>query len=243
MPSFCASNFWTGTWNLNEAKSSPQGASYSLTMSAQGEFKITNTSFTYRFRCDGKDYPTVAEDSVVCSHADAAQMDMTSKRSGKILASRHLELSADGKTTISHITVLDPNGSKEVKTRVYERVGSSTGLAGIWIDAERENIDPKVMETVLTASTFTVVFPDQKQHTDMNLDGTDAKIQGLPPGSKVTIAVKLEGPTRMLTVQKIDGVVVKQGTLQVSADGNTLIQETWRPGEPSVMRRLVFERQ
>ena len=241
--SYGADNFWSGTWRLNEAKSSPQGASYSMTRSPQGEYTIVNTGYTYSFRCDSKDYPMVGEDSVACVHENATTMDMVSKRNGKVLASRRLELSKDGTTTTSHITLIHADGSKEEKTRMYVRFNASAGLEGAWKDMDRSEIDPKRMVTTLTGSTFRVVFPDAKQFTDMKIDGTDTPIQGLRSGSKVTNAAKMESPLKISTIQKINGVTTKEGSLELSPDGKMLIQETWRPGSPSVRSRLVFDRQ
>ena len=241
--SFGADNFWSGIWKLNEAKSSPQGASYSMTRSPQGEYTIVNTGYTYSFRCDSKDYPMHGQDSVSCVHEDSTTMVMVSKRNGKILASRRLELSKDGTTTTSHITLIHADGFKEEKTRMYVRFNASTGLEGLWKDTDRSNEEPKSMVTTLTSSTFRVAFPDIKQFTDMKIDGTDTPIQGLASGSKVTNAAKMESPLKMSTIQKIDGVTTKQGSLELSPDGKTLIQETWRTGSPSVRSRLVFDRQ
>src|ERR1700757_2185060 len=103
-----------GTWKLNEAKSkfSP-GAPKSTTVvyeaagdnikctidGVDGQGKPSHTEWTGKF--DGKDYPVTGDPNqgtrsvkLINDH----KMDVDMKKDGKVSASGHIEIAADGKT-------------------------------------------------------------------------------------------------------------------------------------------------
>lgn len=98
------------------------------------------------------------------------------------------------------------------------------------------------MVTALTGSTYRLSFPLEKQYTDMKLDGSDAPIQGALSGARATLSIKPENRQRLLTVKKLNGMVLNQGVLILSSDGLSITAETWRPEAPSVKNRLVYEK-
>ena len=82
-------NFWTGTWRLNEAKSSPPSASFVATLTPQGDYQVFNGDYRYTFRCNGKDYPTTLNRTISCVRPSELTMNTSSREKGKQVSSTH----------------------------------------------------------------------------------------------------------------------------------------------------------
>jgi hypothetical protein len=243
-PSFAATNnAWNGNWRLDEAKSSLPDADFRVTLNSQGEYHIFTRDYSYSFRCNGKDYPSVGTSTIACLRANATSMDTVWKQNGRIVSISHKEVSPDGKTLKSTGTVIHTNGSKETKERDYIRMTKSAGLVGSWKDSNDLHRVAKVLLTSVTGSVLRVSFPELKQYTDINLDGRDSPMHGTPNGVKGTLSATQTGPLRVLIVKKLDGVVLSKSSLTMSADGQIMVEDTWNPKDPNVRQRMFYNRQ
>lgn len=136
-------SLFIGTWKINLTKSKvvfPDGVRpVPLTKSvvtyerAVDQIKITDDdSFTdghsvhmvWRGRFDGKDYP-VESDPTAGSWSfkklDGHTLFFTTKKDGKVLATRRIAVSADGRTRTMSGVRTESNGAKGNVTAVYER--------------------------------------------------------------------------------------------------------------------------
>lgn len=126
-----------GTWNYSKSTGSPaswksQTTSYEAsgagvkvtteTVNADGS-RVTNT---YTANADGNDYPftTTAKtpnfDAVVMKKVDANTVDVTLKKAGNVVLTRHMVVSKDGKV----MTVTDkgtPGGQRVDSVLVYDK--------------------------------------------------------------------------------------------------------------------------
>jgi hypothetical protein len=201
---------------------------------------MKNASFSYRFRCDGKEYPAGADRSIVCLDGTPYSTDTVLKISGKAVVKSHSEISPDNK----HLVVTSkPTGSKTTKTHTFQRVFGSTGLSGSWRDTDDTYRAPKILITNLSGSVFRLDLPLVKQDTEMNLDGVDAPTHGASKQERVTLSVKPDGQSKLVFMQKIDGVAVSESSLTLSPDGRSLIDDSWRPGHPNDKLRLIYDKQ
>ncbi len=126
----------TGTWKLNEAKSTfSPGATKNQTVTyapAAGDMvkvtvdgtdkdgKAIHNEWTGKF--DGKDYPATGEpayDSRSYVKVDANTLDMTVKKGGKVVGTGKIVVSADGKTRT--VTTKSPDMPSMNNTAVYEK--------------------------------------------------------------------------------------------------------------------------
>jgi hypothetical protein len=57
------------------------------------------------------------------------------------------------------------------------------------------------------------------------------------------MAIRPNGPREFLTLRKMDGKIVNQGSLRLSANGRTLTEEYWPPSRPDERATLVYEKQ
>jgi hypothetical protein len=243
LPSSAEANAWDGTWKLNEMKSHLGGPAFTITILGEGEFQVVTSSYNYRLICDGKYRPMVGNKSLACLKTTATTMDTAEKENGKLLNTVHRELSADGKTLAQTMVRIDEQGSGKLTHRDFTRVSKSTGLAGVWADANGLDRQPQVMVMALVGSTLRLSFPREKQYTNAKLDGSDSPTQGIAGGARVTLSVKPEGSRKLLTVQKLNGTVLYHGTLILSSDGRNITEETWKPEAPTMKSRLVYDKQ
>lgn len=134
---FAADNPNMGTWKLNEGKSKiPAGATKNTMVvytPAGDDVKVTvdgttgsgqpaHNEWTGKF--DGKDYPVTGDptsDSRSYKKINVNTLELTTKKDGKIVASGHIVVSADGKTRTVTTTGTDAAGKKTHTTGVYEK--------------------------------------------------------------------------------------------------------------------------
>src|SRR6266478_4361118 len=219
---------WDGTWKLNQSQSNIPGPSFSITTSAAGEYHIDNGTNSYSFRCNGKEYLATPHQTISCMQASDPLIDVTTKANGKTIRTSHWELSADGKVLTIKRTTIEADGSAKAKETVYSRMFPSVGFAGDWRDTKRlETGTPLLL--AMNKRTLHIVFPESGQYADPPLDGSDTPMHGpgIPQG--LTIAIRPHGPREFLTLKKSGGQVINQGSLSLSADGNTLVEQYWRP--------------
>jgi hypothetical protein len=125
-----------GTWKLNEAKSkTPAGFVKNSTViyAADGDkVKVTtdgtdqdgkpqHTEWTGKF--DGKDYPITGDSAESRSYkmVDEHTLDLTNKKSGKVIVTGHVVVSADGKTRTLHLSGTDSSGKKVSSVSMYDK--------------------------------------------------------------------------------------------------------------------------
>ena len=127
-----------GTWKLNPAKSKfspgPTPASATITyeetadgIKRTGENVLpdgTKTSFEYTAKYDGKDYPATGSetyDAVTLKRVNDHTVQITLKKSGKVLTTARRVLSKDGKTMTLTITGVNAKGQKVKNIAVFEK--------------------------------------------------------------------------------------------------------------------------
>ena len=126
-----------GTWKLDEAKSkTPAGFVKNSTViyAADGDnVKVTtdgtdkdgkpqHTEWTGKF--DGKEYPLTGDstaDSRSYKMIDEHTLDLTNKKSGKVITTGHVVVSANGKTRTLHLTGTDSSGKKVSSVSLYDK--------------------------------------------------------------------------------------------------------------------------
>jgi hypothetical protein len=233
---------WNGTWKLNESKSSIAGPTFQITISLAGEYHYNNGTYSYSYRCDGKEYPTRPNRTISCLQTSAFAIDTTSKENGAKVTTAHWELSADGKMLTIRGTSIQSDGSVKPKEVIYLRTSASTGLAGGWTDTKRlKSIPP--LSLALNERSLHIAYSDGGQYMDAPLDGSDASMHGPGVPQGLTMAISPHGPREFLTLRKFGGQIVNQGSLRLSADGSYLVEQYWPPNKPDQKAILVYERQ
>lgn len=233
---------WNGTWKLNESKSNIPGPSFGLTILPTGEYHSENGTYSFNFRCDGKEYPVTANRTTSCTQTGDLVMDTATKEGGKAVGTAHWSLSPDGKILTIKGTSIEPDGSVKPREKVYSRTFGSTGFVGGWTDTKRLESRPQ-MVLALNRQTLHIAFSEGGQYMDPPLSGADVACHGRGVPQGLTMAVRPNGPREFLTFKKFQGRVVNEGSLKLSADGRTLVEEYWAPNSPNQKATLVYEKQ
>jgi hypothetical protein len=126
-----------GTWKLNEAKSKiTPGTTKFNTVTIKnmfGNIKVTSDGIDgtgkpvhveWSGKFDGKDYPvTGSPDSDARSYTkmNDRTLHVTVKKNGKVTATAHSVVSADGKSRTSTVTGTTPKGKKFKNVAVYDK--------------------------------------------------------------------------------------------------------------------------
>jgi hypothetical protein len=126
-----------GTWKLDEAKSKiPAGFVKNSTVIYANEgdnVKVTtdgtdkdgkplHTEWTGKF--DGKEYPLTGDptaDSRSYKTINEHELELTSKKSGKVTTAGKVVVSKDGKTRTLHMTGTDSSGKKMSGVSMYDK--------------------------------------------------------------------------------------------------------------------------
>ena len=132
-----ADNVHLGTWKLDEAKSKiSAGAPKNTTVvyeaagdsvkvivdGVDADGKPSHNEWTGKF--DGKDYPLTGDptaDTRSYKQIDPSTLELTNKKSGKVIVSGKITVSADGKTRTVSTKGMDTNGKKVATTAVYNK--------------------------------------------------------------------------------------------------------------------------
>lgn len=235
-------NAWDGTWRLNVAKSHLGGPTFTIAILPGQAFKITTRNISYTLICDGRYRPVTGQRSLACMKGSLVTMDVSEKDGGRLVNTVHREVSADGESLTQTITALEEHGPGKSIQKSFIRSSKPSGLAGEWIDPKEVDRQPQVFVTGLKEGFFHLSFPMQKQYADVKLGGMEAPIHGTYNGARATLSLKAETAQRLVTTEKLNGVVVKTGMLILSSDGRSITEETWNPGSPTIKTRLVYEK-
>jgi hypothetical protein len=234
---------WNGNWKLIPSNSSVPGPSFTITLTPAGEYQTDNGTYSYRYRCDGKEYPMAPGYTTSCKRTGAFVIDSTTKKNGAVVTTAHWELSADEASL--RIKLIAGQSQRPLKTKevVYERVSGSAGFIGGWRELNRLQTQPQLLALMLHGRDLHYAFPKEGQYVDLTLDGPDGAWQGpsVPPG--ITVAIKTLDHDELLVLRKLNGQVVNQGSMRISPDGHTLVEEFWSPDRPNLKTILVYEKQ
>lgn len=233
------SKAWNGQWDLDAAKSSVAGPIFVISVIREGMYHLDAGTVVYDFACDGKKYPTTANRFISCTQKNPSEIDSISTVDGSVVETRRWMLSSDGTSLSITSTAVGPAGAAGRSTEnEYARVGNSTGFAGGWKPSGNRH---RTLVLTLRGDILHFAHLEAGQYADIRLDGSDAPVYGLSGPLGTTMALKPSGSHEFLAQQKVQGRLVNAGSLKLSGDGQTLIEEESPPGS-NQKSHLVYER-
>src|SRR5437588_8434394 len=125
---------WNGTWKLNPSKGNFQGPTFTISISADGEYRYDDGRSSFTFRCDGKDRPIGENRTRACVKSSTTVLDLTRQENGATTNAYRWELSADEKVLTSTATEFRPSGPVVTNQIVASRMSGSNDFAGQWQD-------------------------------------------------------------------------------------------------------------
>jgi len=232
---------WNGTWKANPLKSSFQGPLFTISISADGEYRYDDGSSSFTFRCDGKDRPIEKNRTQACVKSTSTVLDLTQKENGAKTSANHWELSTDGMVFTATATAFRPSGPATEAQVVASRVSGSNGFAGQWRDTSYL-VQHADMTLRLDGQTLHIGYSNAGQYIDARLDGIDAAVNGPHAPEGVIYEAWLVGQRKILVLTKHNRKALTQGSFELSGDGRIITESWWTPGRPTGMATLVYEK-
>jgi len=232
---------WNGTWKLNQARSHMTGDTYTLTKSGN-KYHSDEGSIQYDFACDGKDYPTLAGQTVSC-HDTATTLDSTYKQNGKVVQTTKRQLDAGGKSYTSTSTYMRPDGGQTVTKTTHTRVGQGTGMAGTWKTASTSSDHVGTFTMQVNGNSLRYESPEDHATWEGKLDGTPAPVKGPTIPNGLMVSEKSEGSHKMVSEATINGKTIGRTEDTLSADGKYFTEINWDPAKPNEKDTLIYEKQ
>jgi hypothetical protein len=178
---------------------------------------------------DGQDQKVTGHpsfDTMSVKAVDDHNVEMTTKRGGKVVGTEKDSISSDGKTlTINWTDSGQPSGGTQAGTFMMTRVKSGpTGanlISGSWRaeKAEQSTESGLLWTFKITGDELTMTNPTGQSYT-AKLDGTDAPYKGDP--GITSVSVKMHGKDMLEETDKRDGKVIAISKMTVTPDGKTM---------------------
>lgn len=125
---------WSGAWQPNPSKGNFHGPIFTISISADGEYRYDDGRSSFTFRCDGNDRPIGKNRTQGCVKTSATSLDLTRRENGVKANAYHWELSAGGQVSTSTATAFRPSGPVITGEIVASRMSGSHGFVGQWRD-------------------------------------------------------------------------------------------------------------
>jgi hypothetical protein len=232
---------WSGTWKLNPSKSNFRGPVFTISISADAEYRYDDGRSSFTLRCDGKYRPIGKNRTQSCATTSPTALDLTRKENGVKINAYHWELSSGGKVLTSTATAFRPSGAVITAQVVASRISGSKGFAGQWRNTGyvQQHAD-RILR--VDSRALHIGYPNAGQYVDAPLDGVDAAMHGPNAPQGVTYAVRPAGPRKFFILTKRNGKVINQEFLELSNDGRVVTDSWWPPSQPNDKGRLVYEK-
>lgn len=232
---------WNGTWKLNQAKSHMTGDTYTLTKSGN-RYHMNAGSFQYDYACDGKDYPTIAGETVSCKET-ATTLDSTYKQNGKLDQTTHRQLDASGKSYTSTSIYFRPDGGKTVTKTTFVRVGKGSGIAGTWRSTSTSSNHVGTFTMRVDGNSMHFESPEDRMTWNGKLDGTPAAAHGPDMPNSLMVSERSEGPNKIVTEVMVGGKHVWHSEDTMGADHKSYTEIAWDPDKPNEKQTYVYDKQ
>lgn len=212
-----------GRWKLNLEKSDFRGVTVSIADKGNGEYEFSQFGQSYRFRIDGKEYPSFVGSMARWRQTGPNTWETAVTMKGETIATFTLTLAPDGKTSTWQTRGKRPDGGTYVEDTTFTRTDVRKDLVGAWTQQSTKTPTPMTVEFRTTGDRFRFAIVDLDLGCDVTMDGKDHPCTGAMAGEGTTAAVVRKGDTLELT-QKLKGSVFVVSRYSVSPDGSTLTE-------------------
>ena len=233
--SVSAASPFDGTWVTKPEKVTPDKKPWVINLE-KGIWTSDLASPPVKVKADGTDQasPHLAFTTVTVKVLGPAGVEVTSKKSGRVVYVRTLSVAADGKTMVSSWT--DRTGPQEATGQtVFERLsrGSSSAhaVSGTWRAVKEQNLSTNASTATYknTVEGMTLVLGTGLSYR-AKFDGKDYPVAGDAAGGQ-TVSLKRHGDRSFTETYKRGGKVVEIDRVSVGSDGKTLRVEWELPTE------------
>ncbi len=242
LPGFAASP-WSGTWKLDHARSHMAGGTITLTQTGPHSYHFSRGNISENIICDGKVHPTIAGFDGTCKALSGGAYAISTLRNGKVLSRSRITFSRNGKKQYVATTSYHADGKTSTSHGVYTRLSGTTGMAGRWRETHYSTSAPGTMVYSVSGDTLHIYDPVGKEHVDAKLDGTPAPVVGQNAPKGFTVSLHKVNSRELREVDRLNGKTISEGTDTLSADGKTMTDVSWTPGQSSSKEIEVYRKQ
>jgi hypothetical protein len=228
---------WNGTWELDKATLHLLPPALSVEVS--GAHYTLKRDATYRFDCDGRDFPGPDSRSVRCERLPHG-IKVELKRDGKLSSTWQLEVHMDGVTMTDIVTDFREGVQPAIEHDEYRRPAPRNGeLAGVWTGVRTEIEGSDALEFRIHDGFLYFRDGRDGESSEAKLDGTPAKFLG--PGShpEITWSNVLENERRIIGHALKDGKQLNTEVFELSSDGKSI--KAYQPGSPEHFQAIYVK--
>ena len=231
---------YVGKWKFNASKSVLTGETATIENTSDGMMQFQSQGFTYKFKLDGKEYPSPDGSTTAWKAVSADSWDVTFRRNGKVTVT--YGLTAKGDTMLSKVSQKKPDGGSIDVEATFTRVSGGPGLLGKWRSTEVK-LPATLLQLTTNGTDGLTVKDDGGLLLNGKFDGKDYPGGGSMAGSKYTFSFRKIGERSFEMTTKLAGKPYWVDTYTVSPDGKTLIDNSVPVNAKDEKITLVYDRQ
>lgn len=180
-------------------------------------------------KADGTDQKVTGHpyfDTMAVKADDDHNVEMTTKRAGKVVGTEKDSISSDGKTlTINWTDSGQPSGGTQTGTFMMTRVKAGPAganlISGSWrAEKAEQSTESGLLWTYKISGDEVMMTNPTGQSYTAKLDGADAPYKGDP--GITSVSVKMHGKDTLEETDKRDGKVIGISRMMVTPDGKTM---------------------
>jgi hypothetical protein len=232
-----------GKWKLDLAKSKLTGQTIEIQAVPANAYSFKEDQHIDVIFADGLDHPTHFGDTMSVAQTKPDTWAITWKRGSQVLMDTLWKVSRDGQTLTYTATGTRPNGQHFKNQMTAKRIGTGSGLAGVWQTTGVTLSSPReIYIEPFGADGHKITFPGRDQTVRMNFDGKEYADEGPTVAEGSTSSGRRVDERTIETTEKIKGKVVEMAKATVSADGKTQTIVVTEPDDPKPVV-LIYERE
>jgi hypothetical protein len=221
-------NRFNGTWKF-DPKSLEFDKKPDEYLLQNGMYDCKSCGPPISIKADGTDQPVIGHpyfDTMSVKAVDDHNVEMTTKRGGKVVGTEKDSISANGKTlTVNWTDSGQPSGGTQkgtfMMTRVEEGPAGANLISGSWrAEKAEQSTESGLLWTFKTSGDELTMTTPTGQSYNAKLDGSDAPYKGDPGISSVS--VKMLGKDTLEETDKRDGKAIYISEMTVTPDGKTM---------------------
>jgi len=239
-----------GTWKENEAKGKLGSQGLRFRRNAKGDLEELRGAearpLVQLVRFNVPAYVIDGNSSITWKQIDPSHFERQIFENGKLIATRKIQISTDGKTLSEATERTRTDGKAGVTTVTYTRLsGDAQGLVGVWKPRSYHSTAPAQVKYEAAGAGQLKVSDDLGVTYTMALDGKAVAVTGTSVISGTMIAGKQIDANTLEETRSREGVLTGRSITVVSSDGKVATVTSTNLGpnasaEPSIQ---VFERQ
>jgi hypothetical protein len=235
-----ATDPFTGTWKLNQAKSHLTGERWEVSAAGSNAWKFKYGPTSWTIKADGHDTEVFGATTALVAKSPRV-WQFTDKVKGTVTGIEIWTLSADGNTMVQVTNGTRETGAHYTDTEREKRLAGSKGFAGTWETIAMKSSSPGIYFISATKSTLEVRNPESHTVLKCAYDGKPVVQTGPRATPDVTFACTRPAERTIHLVAYLKGKEIYTMDYSPSADGKTLTLTEHDEGQ-SQPEIAVYER-